>query len=164
MSVLIGGIAIAGLVARMLFPDIAHAYTFGLQGREAFLEQHLTRTDAGSFSLLQILDRDPSVTRVFALPDGARLYTRARISSPLSTESGLTFQGDDRSILRQLAASGYSHILVDRQGWVGSTFGWDTLAVLDETFLSRNTELVAGGNQRYLYRIIYPEKQPLSRG
>jgi hypothetical protein len=158
LQVLLCVIAMAGVIARMQLPDISHRHAFGLQTQEGFLDEHLALQGAGSYAIMRQLDSDPTVTRVLALHDGARLYTRATISSVFTTGGDLNIEGDDALILQRLRSGGYSHILVDCRTWAGSLFGWDRVTVMNEEFLRRHTALVMGSDYSYLYRILTPEE------
>jgi hypothetical protein len=156
LNFLLGTLAISGVLIRIQMPDLGHRYTLGLQSREAFLVEYLGQEGAGSYAILRLLDDDPSVARVFAMHDGARLYTRARISSPFTTSGDLALEGNDELVLQRLREGGYSHIMLDRRIWAGPTLNWDRMSITNEDFLRRHTVLVAGGDYCYLYRIIFP--------
>ncbi len=152
LNTVVALIAIGGALARIQLPDSAYLYAFGMQDRETYLLKWLQVDNAASYQTIQLLNNESSATRVFAYTDGARLYTNIRIST--ATNPG--FEGDDEQILDQLQAGGYSHILVDRSSWPD---GWDKLSVIDEGFLRRNTALVGGGQESYLYRILPPDQR-----
>ncbi len=91
--------------------------------------------------------------------DGARLYSRVRISTPYTTGDDLNSAEDEAIVLQRLRAGGYSHIMVDRRSWMGAITGWDQMTVLSEGFLRRHTVLVAGGDHCYLYRLLSPAEE-----
>lgn len=52
--------------------------------------------------------------------------------------------------------NGYSHIIIDRNALYP---GWDASTYLDEEALRRNTVLVGGDHNAYLYRIVPPDQR-----
>ncbi|MFN8515662.1 MAG: hypothetical protein U0232_08160 [Thermomicrobiales bacterium] len=105
LHVVLAVVALAYVFARAQFPDIAHRYAaFGLESREAFLDEHLAQQGAGSYALMRLLDSDPTVTRVLALHDGAMLYTRAQISGIFTSGGDFASAADDATVSAKLRA------------------------------------------------------------
>lgn len=159
LTALLCVIVLAGASARVQLPDTALRFALGLQSREEYLDDELGSDAAGSYQIFQLLNAEPSATRAFVMQDGARLYSRVRLSHPWTTGGDLVFLGSDQEVLARLAQGGYSHILVDRIAWWGDKWLWDQMSVTDEDFLRCNTALVGGGNYSYLYRILPPEER-----
>lgn len=69
------------------------------------------------------------------------------------------FRADEQTILAQLAAGQFSHILVARQGYSEALAA---MPVFGQDFLSRHTILLGGDQRGYLYRIVPSEQQGAS--
>lgn len=139
----------AGVSVQMRVPNPGYRYAFGREDKAQYLTRHLFC--CSGYAALQLLDAEPGAPRVFAPRDPARLYTRARMSSPWTIGQSLMVEGDEALLLSRLREGGYTHLLIDRRKVPGN---WDRLTVLDEGFLRRNTVLIGGGANTYLYRLL----------
>lgn len=158
LNVLLVALALMGTFANVTLPATAQRLAFGLESKDAYLAEWLGTTGAGSYTVMRLLEQDPGATRVFALHDGARLYSHARISNHWTTGANLAIEGTDEQVLALLQAGGYSHIMVDRMAW-WSNMPWDRMTVVNEDFLRRNAELIGGDQNSYLYRLVAPERR-----
>lgn len=163
MSALVLVLAVAGVSIQVAQPNLSYPYAFGREAETTYLDKYLIC--CGNYSLLKLLNAQPDATRVFTPVEQARLYTRARLSSPAFTAQSLKIEADEVSVLARLDEGGYSHIMVDRRFPAPE---WDRLTVIQEEFLRRNTALVGSRGNAYLYRLLPPEqrdgKQPWARG
>lgn len=142
-------LTLASVGVQMNVPAIGQQYAIGRESEDEYLERYLYCCNDAD--VLRLLNAEPGVTRAFVVPDSARLYSRVRLSSPNIGGADIAIQGSDAMLLERLRAGGYSHIAIDRRL---QPTNWATLTVLDEGFLRRNTMLVGGGNNAYLYRIL----------
>jgi hypothetical protein len=139
-----------------------HAVVLGLMDESSFL----TRYGLG-YAALQLLDAEPTATRAWGPYHYARLYTRVPLSSPFPQSSGapVAIEAEDDVVLQRLDEGGYSHIIVDRGRLPAD---WDRISAIDEGFLRRNTAVVGGGANSYLYRLLSPDQRgvpiPWARG
>lgn len=154
LTVLLLALVGAGVGVQLAVPNVTRDYAFGREDRATYLTKFLFCCD--TYPALRLLDEEPNVTRVFATRDPARLYTPYRISSFETAGKALAIGGDDAPVLAGLREGGYSHILIDRRHLPAD---WDQLTIFDEGFLRRNTVLVGGGENTYLYRILPPDEQ-----
>ena len=158
LNVLLIALALMGTFANVALPATAQRLAFGWQSEQSYLAEWLGTSGAGNDAVIQLLEHEPGATRAFAMHDGARLYTSIRISTPWTTGADLAIEGTEEQVLAQLRAGGYSHILIDRMAW-WSNIPWDRMTVVNEDFLRRNAELVGGGQNSYLYRLVSPERR-----
>jgi 4-amino-4-deoxy-L-arabinose transferase-like glycosyltransferase len=154
-----GTLIILGVIARVQMPDTAHRLAFGLENRDSYLAQWLGRDGAGNYEVLQLINADPTATRVLTMYDGARLYTDIRLTQPWMQGVDLYTHDSEENVLANLERGGFSHILIDRSAWWSDRWVRDGITVIDEDFLRRNTRLVGGSNSCYLYRILPPEQR-----
>lgn len=159
LDVLLCIMALSGMFIRLQLPDTAHRFTFGLQSRDAYLTEWMGGQAAGTYTITQMLNAEPTATRVLASYDGARLYSNVRISQPWSTGGDLIFEGSEEQVWARIGQDGYSHILLDRSPWQGDKWYWDQMTIIDEDFLRCNTALVGGGDYSYLYRLLPPDQR-----
>lgn len=122
----------------------------GGQSKTDYLTYNLS-----GYGAVSLLDAEPGATRVLATNDYARLYTRVRTTSVVYAR-GLE---DEASLLGYLDREGFSHIIVARDLLGALTPDWDQLLAIDEEFLRRNTILVGGDRNAYLYRLVPPEQR-----
>ncbi len=159
----VSGAALVVLVAAGALPQVLRMKdtdqpdlpsVLGLVDEDTYLA-----TYGHAYPALRLLDAEPSATRAFEPYEMyARVYTRVRLSGPhpLYTGADLDFEGDEREVLRRLDEGGYSHIVVDRNQLPAN---WDRITAIDERFLGRNTALVGGYANSYLYRLLPPEQR-----
>jgi hypothetical protein len=166
-SGLIALIGVLSLVSHLgptlTFPGVPWPVVLGLEPGSAFLERVYP-----SYTALRLLDAEPGPKRAAAnvgtLP---QIYSATALNPmlyPRTWGTSGTLQ-DEPALLGYLDRERYSHLLVDRGAggdwWVGNLGG-------DEAFLRRNTMLVGGDRNVYLYRLLPPEQrgrsEPWTRG
>lgn len=159
LALLLVGVASAGVSVQLKEPLVGRQVVLGREDATTFLQ------NAPGYPALQLLNAEPQATRAFAPGEYARLYAHVRLSTPATTGRALMIEGDEKTVLARLDEGGYSHIVVDRKHLPRN---WDRITVLNEEFLRRNTVLVGGSMNTYLYRILPPGQRggqlPWARG
>jgi hypothetical protein len=149
LNIFLAVLTLAGVSVQLNIPAIGQRYAIGRESEAEYLERYLYCCNDSD--VLRLLNAEPGASRTFVVPDSARLYSRVRLSSPSIGGADIAVQGSDALLLERLRAGGYSHIAIDRRLMSND---WAALTALDEGFLRRNTMLVGGGNNAYLYRLL----------
>ncbi len=144
----------SGVVIQLQVPAMGREYVLGRESRDQYLAKNLICCEG--YPVVQLLNAELKATRVLSQMDLARIYTTLQVSSFQGTGYPLSATEDEALLLKQLDEGGYSHIVVDRNLLIQ---GWESLIVLGEPFLRRNTVLVGGENNVYLYRIVPPDQR-----
>jgi hypothetical protein len=151
LSILPPALAALGLIGYLntvlLSPGVVpFRVALGQESKTAYLTDHV-----GGYTALQLLNAEPNVTNVATSNEFARIYTSASLDDVLYFAALRDGINDEASVLQFLDNSGYSHILLDRDAF---RTGWDQIVAFDEGFLRRNTVLVGGDQNAYLYRLV----------
>lgn len=163
MSLLVALLAVLSplgyLNTSLVYPGIfPYRVVLGVQDKPVYLADNVS-----AYTALRLLDAEPNATRASTSYESARLYTRVRLSNV--TYSIPHQEMGEMGVLRYFDREGYSHIVIDR-GLLPRN--WDQITALSEEFLRRNTLLVGGDRNAYLYRILPPDErgreQPWARG
>lgn len=147
----------AGLIGYLhtilIYPgDFPYRVVLGQQSVPAYLDEHVD-----AYTAQRLLDAEPGATGAIAAFEYPRLYTRVRIFRAFNLQYiGYQVSPDEGVLLQRLDQGGFSHIIVDR-GLLPPE--WESLTVTDEEFLRRNTVLVGGDHNAYLYRILPPDQR-----
>jgi hypothetical protein len=152
--VLLAVLSVGGYVGVLLaYPgELPWRVALGLEDRTAYIAR--SRSD---FATIQRLWSEPGLTRVASNRPGlAHLYAPTIVNPLLSPgqpgqESALK---DETTLMGVLTFERYSHLIVDRSSLPLAWYAWPWF---DEAFLQRNTTLVGGAQNVYLYRILPPE-------
>lgn len=152
MGMLLLVLATLGLIGYLntilVYPGtFPYRVVLGNQSKETYLANNVP-----AYPALRLLDAEPNATRAVAAGEYAQLYARVRLSHVAYTAHIQT----EEMLLPTLDQQGYSHIVVDR-GTLPRN--WDIITVIGEEFLRRNTVLVGGDHNAYLYRILPPEQR-----
>ncbi len=139
----------AGLLVQMRVPLLGWEFAIGRENESAYLTRY-TACCSG-YTVLRLLEQEPRAMRALASAGIARVYSRIRISTIPIEPAELDVTGDEKTVLDQLDAGGFSHIIVSRQG---QSPLWDRMTVFDQGFLRRNALLVGGDARAYLYRLL----------
>jgi len=166
MTALLPILAVLGLIGYLhtilIYPgDFPYRVVLGQQGVTAYLDEHVD-----AYTAQRLLDGESSATGAITAFEYPRLYTRVRLFRAFNLQYiGYHVSPDEWVLLQRLDQGGFSHIIVDR-GLLPPE--WESLTVTDEEFLRRNTVLVGGDHNAYLYRILPPEQrgqaQPWANG
>lgn len=148
--VLLGMIGLLAYLASVLaWPGLPWRVALGLESRAAFLERIFPE-----YPVLQRLDAEPSARRAaITMENVPRIYARTPLNpvlAPRTWGAADTLQHEDL-LLSYLEREGYTHIVSNHSAsgtwWIGNLGA-------DESFLRRNTDLVAGNRGVYLYRLV----------
>jgi hypothetical protein len=157
---LLVGLGLLGyLNTTLVYPgNFPYRVVLGSQSKDAYLADNVL-----GYAAMRLLDAQPAATRALVTHDYARLYTRVRLTSVYhGATSEYRTAGE---LLQYLDREHFSHIVVDR-GRLPPT--WEAFLSLNEEFLRRNTMLVGGGRNAYVYRILPAEQrggdQPWAQG
>lgn len=146
----------------MIYPrDLPYQVVLGLQDKETYLEYYVPQ-----YGALQLLQAEPHATRAVAASDYSRLYASIPLTVAAGTAADYTLDPADIAdseggLLRYLDRGGYSHIIIDRGAMPPN---WESMLVLDEDFLRRNTVLVGHDRNTYLYRLVPPDERGRDQG
>lgn len=146
----------------MIYPrDLPYQVVLGRQDKETYLEYYVPQ-----YGVLRLLNSEPRATRAVAASDYSRLYASIPLTVAAGTVAGYTLDPADIAdseggLLRYLDRGGYSHILIDRGAMPPN---WESMLVLDEDFLRRNTVLVGHDRNTYLYRLVPPDERGRDQG
>ncbi len=157
MTALLPLLAAFGLIGYLhtilIYPgDFPYRVVLGQQSKSAYLEANVN-----AYAAQRLLDAEPDATGAITAFEYPRLYTRVRLFRAFNLQYiGYQVSPDERELLQRLDQGGFSHIIVDR-GLLPSE--WEDLTVTDEEFLRRNTILVGGDHNAYLYRILPPDRR-----
>jgi hypothetical protein len=135
--------------------------SLGLEDRGEYLGRNRWDSDT-----IRLLWSEPTLTKVASnRPGMVDLYAPSIVNpilSPGPRGEPSAFK-DEATLIGILDALGYSHLIVDRTGCLtepdGCPLPWYTWPWLDEGILQRNTVLVGGAHNVYLYRILPPEQR-----
>ncbi len=147
-------LAAAGLIAYLntvlVYPGLVpYRVVLGQQTKADYLADRIA-----PYSALQLLNQEPNATGAWTAGGYARLYSQVRLGEGvLVPPAGTTNTAD---LFAALDWNGYSHIIIDRNSLYP---GWDASIYLDEEELRRNTILVGGDHNAYLYRIVPPDQR-----
>lgn len=135
--------------------NLPYRVALGLQSRDDYLAMNVT-----AYPALRLLNTEPQATKAISAYEYPQLYADVPLIGVSAVDSA-----DESASLYLLDSGDYSHIVVDRRFL---SPGWDQLYVTREEFLRRNTVLVGGGQNSYLYRLVPPaqrgHEQPWTRG
>jgi hypothetical protein len=164
-----GGLVLLGILSVgawvgviMLFPgEIPWRVSLGLEARDTYIAR--SRWD---YDTLQLLRAEPAVTKVASnRPSLSHLYASAIINPILAdgTRGDVLILKDEATLVSYLDREGYSDLIVDRTGCLtdpkGCSISWSTWPWLNEEILQRNTVLVGGAHNVYLYRLLPPDQR-----
>jgi len=146
----------AGVVVQLRVPNTGRQFAFGQEGTTAYLGRD--QICCIGYPALALLNAQPAVGRVLSVPDPARLYTGLSLESPMTAgvSSPFSVLQTEADVLKAIDTGGYSHIIINR--WALPT-SWAQMLLVQEEFLRRNTTLVGGGNNAYIYRILPPAER-----
>jgi len=150
----LGALGLIGyLFTILIYPgDFPYHVVLGQQSKSVYLDENVN-----AYTAQRLLDAEPGATGAISAFEYPRLYTRVRIVRAFNLQYiGYHVSPDERVLLQQLDQGGFSHIIVDR-GLLPPE--WENLTVTDEEFLRRNTVLVGGDHNAYLYRILPPDQR-----
>jgi hypothetical protein len=149
-------IAILGFISYLLAtlgaPGLPWRTVLGIEPRTAFLSRLLPE-----YAVVQLLEAEPGTKRAASNYDGVpQIYTEIALNPILYPREGgmADVLRDEHVLLAYLDHERYSHLIVNH----GIPINWWAQNVSgDDDFLRRNTMLVGGGNNTYLYRLLPPE-------
>jgi hypothetical protein len=147
LVVLLGSGIIGYLNTMLIYPgNVPYAVVLGYQREDEYLAANVP-----AHSTIQLLNNEPGATRALTTGEYARLYSTVRLSGLRIAD----YAEDEQKMLGYLDEHQFSHILIDRERLVDN---WNQFIVFNEQFLQRNTVLVGGERNAYLYRIV-PQSQ-----
>ena len=148
LLVLLGSGAIGYLNTMLVYPgDVPFAVVLNRQSEVEYLIAHVP-----AYSAIQLLNREPGATRAMTTGEYARLYSTVQLSGFRIAN----YTQDEQELLTYLDEQRFSHILIDRERLVDN---WYQFLVFNEQFLRRNTVLIGGDHNAYLYRIVPPSQR-----
>lgn len=160
---LLGILSVAAWVGVIvLYPgEIPWRVSLGLEGRDGYISRN--RWD---YDTIQLLRSEPTLLKVASnRPGMAYLYAPAIINPILTpgTRGEPPILKDEATLVTYLQQVGYSDLIIDRTGCLtdpnGCPLPWYTWPWLDEEILQRNTVLIGGAHNVYLYRLLPPDQR-----
>lgn len=148
----------SGVILQLQVPAMGRFFVLGREDAGQYLDRNLIC--CAGYPVMRLLNAEPGVTRVFSTVDLARIYTTVRISTPYTGDGTVGAAHDEAALLRGLDEGGYSHIVIDRNR-LGR--GWELGPLAGESFLRRNTTLVGGQGNVYLYRLLPADQRGVTQ-
>jgi hypothetical protein len=158
----LAGLGLIGYLNTVLvYPGIVpYRVVLGMESKSAYLTEHVD-----AYTALRLLNEEPGATLAAAGHEYGRLYSNVRLSNISYSATQQNSDRDEAGVLAYFDREGYSHIVIDRDILPSN---WDSIVALNEEFLRRNTVLVGGDHNAYLYRLLPPDQrgqeQPWARG